>query len=1278
MKPTLPRTVFLLLIIVLVLTPLPASAAADRPLMAGQPFTSPQLDGWDDLNAGIQYYQAGNYQAALSALLDALAQFEASGNLAGQAQTMNMLGMTYRALGRASDEVMYFQRAITILTQLGEMDHLEVVYSNLGRSFHSTQQYPQALEAYQQAYAIASSLNNEPRMAWAMTNLGAEYRELGEYQTALDYYNQAIPLHQGYGQLDGEAITVLNRAVVLHDLGRLQEAAEEYERARELMESLNYTYGVAATLNNLGDLYLNLDQLDDSQASYEEALRICRSIGDPSLEATVLTGLGNIQNRLSEYARALEYYQQAYNIQQQIDDRDGRATSLHNIASVLDAQGDYAGAIERYLQSASLKQELSDPVGEALTYAALGLTYTHMGDYGQALSTLEDALDMALDLESMEVEMSVRNNLGLVQKALARFEEALNSFDIAYELAVELGDDYGRSRALSNVGFVYQAQGRYDEALVAFQQAAVIQEEIGDQAGWGSTQNNIAGVYQSRSDFETALSIYLDVVSSAEAIGDRSTAMTALNNIGLVYLDMGLYSDAMGYFQQALLEAQAIGNRAAEATSMNNIGLVQTYRGELDAAIEAYEQALFYHRQSGDLSGESVALNNLANAQTQAGDYAAAMSSLQDALRIAQDIGIASNEAIVLSNLGNAYAFSGNLADGLEMNAQAFEMMQDLGNRVGKMVVLYTRGLMYEDAGMMEEALESYLQGIDVLESITGEMHVEEYQTALSQRYIDIYLRAVRLLFLSGQPDEAFDLSERARARAFLDAMGNERPELSGDVESALLEDEEQLRMEIGLVEDRLVEVRGGSSSQREGQFAQELEDTLLNLQTAYEDVLSQIAVTNPMLASLVSISTVELSDVQPLLDDQTMLLSYFLTDEMSLAFLITADTYDVVDLGVDPDDIYQAVEAFRNVGLANPAGGVPISLQTLYDALVAPLEEHLSEPVLAVIPHQSLHYVPFAALHDGESYLGDSYVLYYLPSASTLPFLTLDDERPISNPLVFGDPVLSNDELPRLEYAAAEAEDVAAIFGVEPYTSDAASEATLVDEVGGVDAVHLAAHGSFNPAAPLFSRIWLAPDGDEDGRLNVYEVYNLDFGDVSLVTLSACQTNLGALSAGDELVGLNRAFLYGAPSVVASLWSVDDEATGALMTAFYTALAEGQGKAEALASAQAALRSDPDHPEWAHPYYWAAFVLNGSPGAFSGPVEPGAIGGRGSGLPVPLAIIAAVAAVVIIAGVVLVLRKKAERGSSLIMRAHLKKWSGNAGEVPGGLSTRKQREERQ
>jgi len=143
---------------------------------------------------------------------------------------------------------------------------------------------------------------------------------------------------------------------------------------------------------------------------------------------------------------------------------------------------------------------------------------------------------------------------------------------------------------------------------------------------------------------------------------------------------------------------------------------------------------------------------------------------------------------------------------------------------------------------------------------------------------------------------------------------------------------------------------------------------------------------------------------------------------------------------------------------------------------------------------------------------------------------------------------------------------------------------------------VHLATHGYFNKLNPLFSGVELEAGSGEDGRLEVHEILGLQMS-ADLVTLSACQTALGSgyfseAPPGDDLVGLTRAFLFaGSPSVLATLWEVDDRSTLELMRAFYGGL-RGANKAAALAGAQRKLRNG--NGRYRHPYYWAPFVLVG------------------------------------------------------------------------------------
>jgi CHAT domain-containing protein len=249
---------------------------------------------------------------------------------------------------------------------------------------------------------------------------------------------------------------------------------------------------------------------------------------------------------------------------------------------------------------------------------------------------------------------------------------------------------------------------------------------------------------------------------------------------------------------------------------------------------------------------------------------------------------------------------------------------------------------------------------------------------------------------------------------------------------------------------------------------------------------------------------------------------------------------------------------------------------------------------MIGIIPHDVLHYLPFTALTDGKRYLGDDYTLFTLPSASVLPFIQ-QNRKPEGVQLL----AMAHGQaegLPILHYADQEVRAIAKLYNSQPLITPSATLTTFLARASDYSILHIAAHGQLNNNNPLFSKIILAPGANDDGSLDVHQIYSLNLAKANLVVLSACESQLGARSKGDDIVGLNRAFIYaGAPTVITSLWSVDDSATSELMISFYKHLQSGKAKAEALREAQADIKD-----KYPHPYYWAAFILTGDPGVAS------------------------------------------------------------------------------
>jgi tetratricopeptide (TPR) repeat protein len=261
--------------------------------------------------------------------------------------------------------------------------------------------------------------------------------------------------------------------------------------------------------------------------------------------------------------------------------------------------------------------------------------------------------------------------------------------------------------------------------------------------------------------------------------------------------------------------------------------------------------------------------------------------------------------------------------------------------------------------------------------------------------------------------------------------------------------------------------------------------------------------------------------------------------------------------------------------------------LQALHSLIWKPIEDLLGGVERVVlVPHRSLHYLPFAALHDGQQSLADRHEFSLVPSLRLWLALQQAPEAarlgPAARALVVGH---GGQHLPHVSH---EVQAVARLFGGGatvldgPGATRGAVQQALSDQP--VQILHLACHGQFRADSPSFSSLEMA-----DGALTLLDAQALPLRG-ALVTLSACDTGQSAQAPGNELVGLVRGFLAaGARTVVSTLWTVDDESTAELMGQFYRGLLQGQRPAEALRGAQRRLARDQPHP-----FHWAAFTVSG------------------------------------------------------------------------------------
>jgi len=539
---------------------------------------------------------------------------------------------------------------------------------------------------------------------------------------------------------------------------------------------------------------------------------------------------------------------------------------------------------------------------------------------------------------------------------------------------------------------------------------------------------------------------------------------------------------------------------------------------------------------------------------------------------------------------------------------------------------------LYLSRGKKSKAYESYKNAIESIEEIRSTVKFRDHREEFFEEHVSTYYETVSLALELGEDEEAFEYAERAKGRIFLEMLDDTR--IKGDVPDELAEREQKLKEEIaqlrtlvrtdgpdrGIASSSFSVLAGtspiradvGPSSrsastppgeeldpprQTEEQTLQtslaslmteELFERLESKKEQHREVLEDIRKEDPEAYTLRTVNVAPLNQVQDALSPNEQILEYVLTDDEILIFLIDDKELDYQRVSMDDagesNSLPEVVAEYRElVGPPGPGQGEVSRMQelgqVLYRMLIEPVEERLNDENLLIVPHGSLHLLPFPALYDGKNYLVEEYRIRFLANASSLRFLNNKGESHNNGALVVGDP--RGD----LEYAREEAREVAELHDSEVLIGDDATKAAIQQRIETAKISHLCCHGYYDPESPTHSSLFFAEE-----EMYLEEVFNLDVGS-ELVTLSACQTAYGDVSRGDEVKSLTRGFQYaGSPSVIGTLWSVDDESTRRFFRRFY----DSEGDiAERLRRTQVAFIREDD--EWSHPFYWSAFQMYGT-----------------------------------------------------------------------------------
>lgn len=836
----------------------------------------------------------------------------------------------------------------------------------------------------------------------------------------------------------------------------------------------------------------------------------------------------------------------------------------------------------------------------------LGELLEQRGDVDAALAIYECALQAFERNGNHTAARETLKHTGKLYEAQGRVIEALAAYRRLRDIARAQGERLDEFDALGKMYFIFYFQQHWQEAMDAALQMQTVGREITKQTRVSSFES-------------IGLILTMDVLvqqqrcAEASAVGRQALDLGRddpnINVPGQVLLLKGQCAElddrndeARKYFQQALEISRARSDWGWECIVLQNIALVHQKQQQYDQALSVLQQALQQARAANDRDNEASILCSLSTIYQQQGRYDEALEAARQMLQHACEQRDLRSEALALRDIGIIYRNQQRYVEAIETHQQALEIARRTRSPLVQGQVLYALAEDYEEQQRLEEALAFSLQALDVFDGVRTMANAEAARTTVVNRYYFAYDRPVWLAHRLGDDDLAFAVSERGRARAFLDTLATGAIELSDAEAKALFQEERQMFLALQQAQTALNRARAQSSP--DPARLANLEAQVARAEAAHAAVLRTIAERDDQLVSLIPArlqAPLTRAEVQALLPPDTTLVAYWIGEERTLAFVIAPDQFTTVELPAGLLDLERAVHRMRAVLVSAPPMQQVIPSEAagwLYENLIAPLRLHLRTRHLIVVPHGDLHFLPFAALSDKDGrFLGDTHVLSLLPSASVLRYLQRPPPAPGAAPQAL---VLANPDY-TLPGAVVEAQAIARLFESRMLTGDQATEQALREHAAQAEILHFATHGTFLPDTPLLSHLILAPaapaapiasargSNARAERLEATEVYGLDLRQTRLVVLSACESNLSTITGNDPF-GLTRAFFFaGTPSVVASLWLAPDDATTLLMERFYTHLRAGAGKAEALQRAQREVRE-----RYLHPYYWAGFVLIG------------------------------------------------------------------------------------
>ncbi|HBC42014.1 MAG TPA: hypothetical protein DCZ88_08990, partial [Pseudanabaena sp.] len=732
-----------------------------------------------------------------------------------------------------------------------------------------------------------------------------------------------------------------------------------------------------------------------------------------------------------------------------------------------------------------------------------------LSQFRESLTSAEQALQIYQEINDYPNQANMRLLIGNIYVIFSQYDRAISSFNQSLELARQWQIPNLEVKVLNNLGATYFALGQYQKAIDHHQQALKISQNLSDRQGESLSLGLLGNDYVALGQYQKALDFYQQYLAATKNIGDRQGEAYATGNIGNTYAYLGQYQKAVEWLQQSLQLVRAITDRRAEAKALENLGNAYGYLNKHQQATEVYQQALVIYKQIGDRNGEATALGNLGNTLNSLGQHQKAIDYLQQTLEIVRNIKDRQAEGATLGNLGNAYYALKQYEKALDLYQQHLTIVREIGERRGEAKANAEIAATLVNLNQNHLAIAFYKSSINITEAIRKD--IRNLAQADRQSYLatvaDRYRHLADLLLKQGRVMESLQVLDLLKVQELEDYFKN----IKGSDRTAqgirILEPEKAISNQLSDLSKKTIP-----------ELNQQLDNQIQQMPKAelnkVPDYLKQIP--------------------------QGTILFYplILGDRLEL-ILFSPNTIPISrTVKISQKELENLVTNFRTALIDTGSEDFKEPSSQLYKLLIKPIEAELIQSKAKTIlyaPDGQLRYIPLAALYDGKQWLVEKYRINNLIAYSLFDFAPKLNTQPNILAGAFGgkagEKKFGQNALPA---TLKEVQVIANSFDNSvTLIEDQFSRQAIESKFKNHNILHLATHAEFNTGTPDDSFI-IFGNGD---KIKLHEITDWEIPNIELIVLSACQTGVGKLGDGVEILGFGyQVQKVGAKQAIASL----------------------------------------------------------------------------------------------------------------------------------------------